>query len=823
MKTKHFLLCCLAVLCSVNTFAFSVNGIYYKALGGDSVAVTYDESSSNPYNAYSGKVTIPSTVTYNEKTYRVTSISRLAFADCKGLFSVTIPASITSIGPFVFRSCYDLIYLKYEGNIASWCAIDFDPEWNSALYRSFPKLYINNEAITDLVIPDGISIIKDGTFQSTSLTSVVIPNSVTTIGESAFEHCDSLTSVVVGNNVTTIGESAFNDCDKLYTVSIGNGITTIKDEAFYGCGKLFHLSITAEIPPTVGENVFTSTPSGLKVKVPCGSIQKYQTISPWSNKTVEEDFMHRLSVSSNNRDMGSAVISIEPSCSNDGVAMITAVPIEGNYFVSWNDGSTTNPRTIEVTENLAFVATFAQDVKVTGLSLNKSTLTIQAGDSYTFVPTISPADATNQNIKWTSSNSDIAYVYNGMVTGLSNGRAVITAETEDGHFTATCIVTVADPVSVSGITLSETSVNMQIGDTHQLTATVLPADASNKNYTWKTDDATIATVENGLITAVNYGTTTITVTTEDGGKIATCEVTVQDPVIHVESITLSATKLTLEPGRTQKLIATILPDNAANKNFTWKSGNEDVAIVVNNGLVVALAEGATTITATTEDGGLTAICEVVVGLVVTNISLDQTELTLVPNKAYQLTATILPENASNKNYTWKSSNEEVAIVVKNGLVVALAEGATTITATTEDGGLTAMCDVTVTTVSGILLDQASLELTVGNVEQLTETIVATEASYQLVNWVTSDASVATVENGLVTAVGAGVAAIGVATVDGGFVATCAVTVNAAGPATEVQQVQAANPSGVQKVLVDGVIYIVKPNGEKYTVEGIRVM
>ncbi len=205
---------------------------------------------------------------------------------------------------------------------------------------------------------------------------------------------------------------------------------------------------------------------------------------------------------------------------------------------------------------------------------------------------------------------------------------------------------------------------------------------------------------------------------------------------------------------------------------------------------------------------------------VTGISLDAT-LELSVGDSEQLKATFEPTNALNKNITWITTNANVA-TVENGLVKGISAGAAAILAQTEEGGYLAWCNVQVTNgVSGISLDKTSLELTVGNVEQLSETITAAEATYKAVNWTTSDASVATVENGLVTAVGAGVAAIGVATVDGGFVATCAVTVKAAGPTTEVQQV-ASNPSGIQKVLVDGVIYIVKPNGETYTVDGRKV-
>ena len=169
-------------------------------------------------------------------------------------------------------------------------------------------------------------------------------------------------------------------------------------------------------------------------------------------------------------------------------------------------------------------------IPVTGVSLDKTTLSFNAiGQSKTLTATVEPADATNKNVSWSSSNPSVAAVDNGIVTAVGEGTAVITVTTEDGGKTATCTVTVTidTSVPVQGVSLDNTSLYMtKMGQSAQLTATVEPANATNKNVTWSSSNTAVATVENGIVTAVGNGTAVITVTTEDGGKTATCSVTV---------------------------------------------------------------------------------------------------------------------------------------------------------------------------------------------------------------------------------------------------------------------------------------------------------
>ena len=230
-------------------------------------------------------------------------------------------------------------------------------------------------------------------------------------------------------------------------------------------------------------------------------------------------------------------------------------------------------------------------------------------------------------------------------------------------------------------------------------ATVLPSNATDKSISWSSSNTGIATVDNnGKVTAVAAGSAVITVTTTDGGKTATCTVTVTNPAIPVQSVSLDKTSLSLNVGENSTLLATVLPANADNKAVTWSSSNTAIATVDASGKVTAVAAGSAVITVTTTDGGKTATCTVTVtnpAVPVQSVSLNKTELSLNVGESMTLTATVLPENADNKAVTWSSSDAAVATVDSNGKVSAVAAGSAVITVKTTDGEKTATCTVTV--------------------------------------------------------------------------------------------------------------------------------
>ncbi len=254
------------------------------------------------------------------------------------------------------------------------------------------------------------------------------------------------------------------------------------------------------------------------------------------------------------------------------------------------------------------------------------------------------------------------------------------------------------PVAVTGVTLDKSSVNLEVNGTEQLTATVQPANADNKNVSWTSSNTAVATVsDNGLVTAIGAGTATITVTTEDGGKTTTCTVEVSAPAAPIPVTAISLSDATVSIGNTTTLAVTYTPAdaNTGKAITTWTSSNTAVATVA-NGVVTGVAAGTATITATTE-GGISNTCTVTVNEVaVTGVSLDKTTASLQIGGTTTLTATVSPADATNKNVTWTTSDANVA-TVNNGTVTAVNAGSATITVTSAaDPTKTASCAVTVT-------------------------------------------------------------------------------------------------------------------------------
>lgn len=254
------------------------------------------------------------------------------------------------------------------------------------------------------------------------------------------------------------------------------------------------------------------------------------------------------------------------------------------------------------------------------------------------------------------------------------------------------------PNFATGISLNKTSTRIQRGNTETLTATVTPNNTTDKTVTWTSSDPSVASVSNsGVVTANKVGTATITATTNDGTNLsASCTVEVYWNA--VTGISVTPATATILVGGTTTLTATVTPDNASNKSVTWTSSNTAVAMVNANGVVTGVSVGNATITATTVEGGYSASATITVDPVrVTGVTLNQSTIRLRTSgtTTQQLTATITPANATNKNVTWTSNNTGIATVSDNGLVTAVAPGTTTVTVTTEDGGYTATCTVKV--------------------------------------------------------------------------------------------------------------------------------
>ena len=268
-----------------------------------------------------------------------------------------------------------------------------------------------------------------------------------------------------------------------------------------------------------------------------------------------------------------------------------------------------------------------------------------------------------------------------------------------------CIMTVScqKEIPVSSVSLSEVSLSLVEGEFKSLVATVLPDNATDKSVEWESRDESVATVRAGVVTALKEGSTTITVKTANGGKTASCSVTVLPKHYSVSGISLDRTSAEMEVGQQLTLTATVTPGNATVKDVSWSSSDQSVAIV-EDGVVTAVGEGSATITVMTEEGGFSATCSVIVKYPVRSVSLDVTSAQLEVGEKLTLTATVLPGNATNKNVIWSSSDESIA-KVQDGVVLPFDEGTVTITVMTEEGEMTASCNLTIKDVPIIFEDE----------------------------------------------------------------------------------------------------------------------
>lgn len=263
-----------------------------------------------------------------------------------------------------------------------------------------------------------------------------------------------------------------------------------------------------------------------------------------------------------------------------------------------------------------------------------------------------------------------------------------------------------EKVPVTGIRFDKENILFsEIGETALLRAIVLPEDADNKNVRWESSNEKVATVENGIVTCKGYGTAEISATTEDGGFTAVCKVTAERKEILPTSIILDKADVTMNVGETTKLKADVWPTDADNKSVIWNSDNEDIAKVSSDGVVTAVKAGKTKVYATTQANNLKAGCEITVLQPVTGIEMDKASISFTYiGETVQLTAKLLPEDASNQNVTWESSDTKVAIVSK-GKVVCTGFGTAVISAVSADGGFMATCIINATTgIEGITDD-----------------------------------------------------------------------------------------------------------------------
>ena len=341
-----------------------------------------------------------------------------------------------------------------------------------------------------------------------------------------------------------------------------------------------------------------------------------------------------------------------------------------------------------------------KEVKVQQITLTPSASSVVVGESLQIAAKVLPENATNATLKWKITPENILKptAAPGQFTAQQVGEALVRAKAVDGSgITAECRV-VVKPRLVQSISLNATQKELIIGDSFTLTATAMPENATNRNVVWKLVSGDAISLSNtGVIQAKKVGEALVRAEAADGsGVSAECKVVVKPRL--VQSISLNATQKELIIGDAFSLTATAMPENATNRNVIWKLVSGDAITLSADGVIQAKKVGEALVRAEAADGsGITAECKVVVKpRLVQAISLNATQKSLIIGDSFTLTATAMPENATNRNIVWKLVSGDAISLSNTGIIQAKKVGEALVRAEAVDGsGITAECKVIV--------------------------------------------------------------------------------------------------------------------------------
>ncbi len=609
-------------------------------------------------------VTLPSTLK---------NINQRAFSYCDALTSIVIPESVESLGEEVFLLS-GVTDVTFKGDIQtlstetfSYCKNLKSVNFEGMVSVIEKKAFYSCIMLETIEIPEGVTEIQDNAFEGcTALTAVNLPDSVNVIGEYVFKDCTALKSVKLPSSLAEIPEYTFVKCTSLEEIIFPTVDFTIGDYAFSGCSGLTEIVFPKNLQG-VGKYILLSC-SGLKtVSVPFVGASRtsggaadgvfgylfgqsstgeyvvanqYYSVLNFVEYCIPTALEKIYITDATQIPYGSfeGCLGIEYIELNEGITQISQFAFANCEFISVhmpasvtrigsNAFQYTDVEKLYVSidsycHNYAVTNGYPYEIygynAVAGVDINETEINVLEGNTYSLTASILPENATYTDVIWSSSDENIATVSeNGAVTAVSRGTAVITATTQEGAYTDTCTVNVLR--AVTAVVLDCSEINIGVGHSKTLTATVYPSGASDKTVVWSSSNENVATVSNGIVTAVGYGTAVITVTTNDGAYTASCTVITSVPV---SSVSLNKTSASMYVGDTLSLVATVLPSDAYNKSVIWSSSDDNIAYV-SSGTVTALFEGIATITATTVDGGYTATCAVTVNALETDVPVDE--------------------------------------------------------------------------------------------------------------------------------------------------------------------------------------------------------
>ena len=473
----------------------------------------------------------------------VKNVENNAFTNCTSLTKVNIPDTVDSIGNSAFSGCTNLIEVHLPDKLKETASDTFSGckklttiNFPSTLTMIGNSAFSGCESLPEAILPSGVEKIESNAFKNCkSLKKAVVPDTVSSIGSSAFYGCEALTDITLGSKLKKIDNQTFYGCAALPSIMIPYNVTTIGDSAFVNCTKLTQITVPRNTT-SIASNAF-SYPKKMTMYGPSDCYAKTYA-SGKGIKYVTQD-IHATSVSLDSTEKTAERY-------DDFQLTATIAPLNFTDAVVW---TSSNEEVATVSDTgyveicgvgTAVITVTAGNVKaackitvpqlIDWIEFDEDEIELKAGQTYQLKPYISPSDATNKKLKYTSSDTKVAEVSaSGLVTAKSEGEAKIRAAATDGSDEyAVCYVTVTGKAKVTGITLDRTSAEVKRGEKLTLNVTVSPSYASNKKVVWKSANTKIATVDaNGSVTAKAPGRTKITVTSSENSSYqASCTVTV---------------------------------------------------------------------------------------------------------------------------------------------------------------------------------------------------------------------------------------------------------------------------------------------------------
>ena len=473
----------------------------------------------------------------------VKNVENNAFTNCTSLTKVNIPDTVDSIGNSAFSGCTNLIEVHLPDKLKETASDTFSGckklttiNFPSTLTTIGNSAFSGCESLPEAILPSGVEKIESNAFKNCkALKKAAVPDTVSSIGSSAFYGCEALTDITLGSKLKKIESQTFYGCIVLPSIVIPYNVTTIGDSAFVNCTKLTQITVPRNTT-SIASNAF-SYPKKMTMYGPSDCYA--QTYASGKGiKYVTQD-IHATSVSLDSTEKTAERY-------DDFQLTATIAPLNFTDAVVW---TSSNEEVATVSDTgyveicgvgTAVITVTAGNVKaackitvpqlIDWIEFDEDEIELKAGQTYQLKPYISPSDATNKKLKYTSSDTKVAEVSaSGLVTAKSEGKAKIRAAATDGSDEyAVCYVTVTGKAKVTGITLDRTSAEVKRGEKLTLNVTVSPSYASNKKVVWKSANTKIATVDaNGSVTAKAPGRTKITVTSSENSSYqASCTVTV---------------------------------------------------------------------------------------------------------------------------------------------------------------------------------------------------------------------------------------------------------------------------------------------------------